>query len=947
MKNHLRYFYALLAVPVMVLLRYALMPLIGPGVPYVTLFPVSVGVAMLAGLGPAILTGILGSIVVDFFFIPPLYELDFTTVEGISRIAIVTLTSAFVGYVGQVLREARARAEKQAIALRESQTDLNRAQAVANTGSWRLDVLRNELTWSDEAYRIFGVPTGTALTYESFLSYIHPDDREYVDTKWQASLGGEKYDIEHRIIVGDTIKWVREKAELEFDPQGVLLGGFGTVTDITERKKMEDALRQARDELELRIQERTAQLSHTVNTLEEEVRQRILAEEVVLERSRMLDAFFEHTITPLVILDREFNFIRVNEAYARSCQKKVEDFPGHNHFEFYPHAENQAIFEGVVRTKTPYVAVAKPFSFPDHPEWGITYWDWTLTPLLDDKGEVEYLVFALEDVTQRKRAEIRDNVTNTLLELFAQKASKQEYLDSVVKVIHNWSGCRSVGIRLLNSEGYIPYASYVGFSEEFLKLENMLSIKKDICACIRVITGSAEPPDAAVMTSKGSFRLDNSNEFLNNLTEKEKSLFRGNCVYSGFVSIAVVPVRYREEIIGAIHLTDENVNKVPLQNIEFIENISPLIGEAVHRFDTETELRESEERYRQLVELSPDGISVEIDNKIAFINTAGAKLLGGTGPEQFIGRSIADFMRPGYVRLFQRQIEYFRKQEKKMPQREEKFIRLDGKAFDVEVAATLLVYKNKPAAQIVFRDITERKAAEEEILANQKQLRSLTAELVLTEERERRIIAAELHDSLGPILSFSKRELGTLQKSVSAKTADVLKNVSNNISEAIKQTRNLTFDLSPPALYTFGFEMAVAELAERFCEDQKLQIIFENSDEPKPLSNHSKILLYRSIREILINIIKHAKAKVVNVALSRVDESIKIVVKDDGEGFNVSGLYSKPGGAIGFGLFSVRERLTHIGGVFDIQSGKGKGTTVTLLAPLELNGVSHPLQEKD
>lgn len=720
-----------------------------------------------------------------------------------------------------------------------------------------------------------------------------------------------------------------------------------TVRYAIERKQTEELLRQARDELELRIQERTAQLSHTVNTLEEEVRQRILAEEVVLERSKMLDAFFEHTITPLVILDREFNFIRVNEAYARSCQKKVEDFPCHNHFEFYPHAENQVIFEGVVRTKTPYVAVAKPFVYPDHPEWGITYWDWILTPLLDDKGEVEYLVFALEDVTQHKRVEIRNNVTNTLLELFAQKASKQEYLDSVVKVIHNWSGCRSVGIRLLDSEGYIPYAAYVGFSEEFLNQENMLSINRDICACIRVITGEAEPPDATVMTAKGSFCLNNSFRFLNNLPEEEKSLFRGYCVRCGFSSIAIVPVRYREKIVGAIHLTDENVNKVPLQNIEFIENISPLIGEAVHRFDTETELRESEERYRQLVELSPDGISVEIDNKIAFINTAGVKLLGGTGPEQFIGKSIADFMRPGYVRLFQRQIEYFRKQEKKMPQREEKFIRLDGKVFDVEVAATPLVYKNKPAAQIVFRDITERKAAEEKILANQKQLRSLTAELVLTEERERRIIAAELHDSLGPILSFSKRELGTLQKSVPAKTADVLKNVSNNIGEAIKQTRNLTFDLSPPALYTFGFEMAVAELAERFCEDQELRIIFENSDEPKPLSSHIKILLYRSIREILINIIKHAKAKVVNVALSRVDDSIKIVVKDDGKGFDMSEFYSKSGGTRGFGLFSVRERLTHIGGVFDIQSGKGKGTTVTLLAPLELNGVSHPLRGKD
>lgn len=262
MKNYLRYFYAILAVPVIVLLRYAIMPLVGAGVPYLTLFPVSVGVALLAGLGPAILTGILGSIAVDYFFIPPLYGIDFNTIDGISRIAIVTLTSAFVGYVGQVLREARSRAEKQAIALRESQTDLNRAQAVANTGSWRLDVRRNELTWSDEAYRIFGVPTGTALTYESFLSFIHPEDREYVDTKWQASLGGEKYDIEHRIIAGDTIKWVREKAELEFDPQGVLLGGFGTVTDITERKQTEEIVRQRTKELEIANQNLQREIVH-------------------------------------------------------------------------------------------------------------------------------------------------------------------------------------------------------------------------------------------------------------------------------------------------------------------------------------------------------------------------------------------------------------------------------------------------------------------------------------------------------------------------------------------------------------------------------------------------------------------------------------------------------------------------------------------------------------
>jgi PAS domain S-box-containing protein len=128
-------------------------------------------------------------------------------------------------------------------ALRDNEQDLNRAQAVAHTGSWRLDVRRNQLLWSDETHRIFDIPAGTPMTYETFLSSVHPDDREYVDQKWMAALRGEPYDIEHRIIVDKEVKWVRERAELELDSKGKLKGGFGTVQDITERKQVENELR--------------------------------------------------------------------------------------------------------------------------------------------------------------------------------------------------------------------------------------------------------------------------------------------------------------------------------------------------------------------------------------------------------------------------------------------------------------------------------------------------------------------------------------------------------------------------------------------------------------------------------------------------------------------------------------------------------------------------------
>ncbi|MBW8042372.1 MAG: PAS domain S-box protein [Planctomycetes bacterium] len=131
--------------------------------------------------------------------------------------------------------------------LQESEIQFRRAQEVAHIGSWYLDLRTGQLIWSDETYRIFGVPIGKPLKEVDFLVIVHPDDKSYVEQSWAAALRGEQYDIEHRILMGGIVKWVREKAELEFDAEGKPVSGIGTVQDITKQKEREKELKDSEE----------------------------------------------------------------------------------------------------------------------------------------------------------------------------------------------------------------------------------------------------------------------------------------------------------------------------------------------------------------------------------------------------------------------------------------------------------------------------------------------------------------------------------------------------------------------------------------------------------------------------------------------------------------------------------------------------------------------------
>ncbi len=211
--------------------------------------------------------------------------------------------------------------------------------------------------------------------------------------------------LKNRVAVLENELKLRQKG---VTPLAVVEGGRAE----EQIKESVSELLGVKEELAQQVAERTAELR--------------AAHQSLVEKSRYLEAFFNHTITPLVLLDRDFNFIRVNEAYAKACQRGVNEFPGHNHFELYP-SDSKGIFEDVVRTRKPVQVAARPFVFPDHQDWGVTYWNWTLTPLLDDRGEVEALVFALEDVTEPKRNEIElERHRDKLQELVRERTSDLE-----------------------------------------------------------------------------------------------------------------------------------------------------------------------------------------------------------------------------------------------------------------------------------------------------------------------------------------------------------------------------------------------------------------------------------------------------------------------------------------------------------------------------------------
>lgn len=241
----------------------------------------------------------------------------------------------------------------------------------------------------------------------------------------------------------------------------------------------------------------------------------------------------------------------------------------------------------------------------------------------------------------------------------------------------------------------------------------------------------------------------------------------------------------------------------------------------------------------------------------------------------------------------------------------------------------------KEKLQAINNSLEERvKERTKAMRSYQKKLQSLASQLNKAEEQERQRLASELHDKLGQMLSVAKMQVDGLQYNITIQDSSSVKELKKTVDEALSYTQNLMSELEPPPALDKEDVTEVLLWTAKQIEKQGLEVIIENDERPKPVEKQMRTVIHQSVRELLLNVIKHAEVKKAHLILKRDHNEVLITVEDQGEGFklNEQSLYTDTENK--FGLFNIKERVEWHGGHFNIQSDEKHGTKATLSFPV-------------
>ncbi|MEO0293556.1 MAG: PAS domain S-box protein [candidate division WOR-3 bacterium] len=619
-------------------------------------------------------------------------------------------------------------------------------------------------------------------------------------------------------------------------------------------------------------------------------------------KSNLLTYLLDHIPDHIYFKDRESRFVLASKSVAEQFGlKRIEDLIGKTDFDYFTKEHAEAAFQDeqeIMKTGKP---ITNKIEKETHPDGRITWVSTTKIPRYDENGNIIGILGISRDITEKKILE--EKLKERLEELGEEVVFKSRLLTSLLDNIPDriyFKDEKSRFIAVSNSlvkwlkarsaEEMIGKTDFDYFTEEHA--EAAFQDEQEIMKTGKPIEGKIEKethPDGRIT----------------------------------WVSTTKIP-RYDENgnVIGTLGISRDITDKLL----------------------AERKLEETVNKLQTIVNAVNQGLAIVSENYVILETNNFLCELFGLNREEIINKKCFEVFPPWKESCKECPLEKLFKKGQRSPTVEKTKVLKNGtiRYFSIQ-AYPIPNYDNENKelkGVISIMDITDRKNMEEKRIQNYKRkMKSLSHKLTLAEEHERKRIATELHAEIGQVLAFLKFKIGELKEKKSIMNSNIkdsLEEIYNLVQNAIIATRSLMSQISPTILYELGFVPAVDWLAEKILKENKIEYEFNDDGKEKPLSDDLRILLFQAVRELLVNVKKHAKAKKVWISIKRIDEEIAIEVKDNGVGFDISQLDSYYEKDVGFGLLNIRSRIEVVGGSFEIESHKNKGTKITLKAPLSL-----------
>ncbi|MEO8355398.1 MAG: PAS domain S-box protein, partial [Chloroflexota bacterium] len=806
-----------------------------------------------------------------------------------------------------------------------------RAQEIAHLGSWELDLVHNQLTWSDEVYRIFGLqPQELDASYEAFLEMVHPDDRLLVDAVYSGSIreGREMYEIEHRIVKRSTgeVRLVHEKCEHFRDEAGQIVRSVGMVHDISERKRAEAALR---------------------------------------ESEQKFRSAFAHAAIGFAMTTPNGRFVDANPAYCALTGYGIEElctleFPSLIHVQ--DHAENMLLIEQMLDGQiADFVVENRYFRKKKDSVWVRK----SVSLVRNAEGQPQWIIALVEDITKRKQVEAALHEAHAELEKRVQE--------------------RTAELAVANQE-------LVRETTERREIERQLRLQTtamEAAANGILITdyqGNIQWANPAIARISGyhASELIGRTPRIFNGGRHDAGYYRQmwETIYQGQVWQGETINRRKD---GTLYVEEQTITPVRADHGQ-ISHFIAIKQDITERKQAEEKLEQrnaelqiistAERNQRQFSEaLIEAALILNRSLKLSEVLSLILEQIRGTIPYQFAnilfleGDSFYDASHlgePGW-RSTQGDInsrfllEDFpllnRMRLSGMPvlirdsREEPDWTLIEGFAWVRSLLSVPLLVDNKVIGFVsLFSDqhgfftqqMSDRLAVFavhaavaiqnawlfEQVQASTERLQSLSRRLVEIQENERLHISRELHDEAGQVLTSLLVDLRMLEKKSSQPDAilKIVAEMERSLNGVIENLHRMAMALRPASLDHVGLVAALRQHVEAVTEKHGIQASFRTGGVIERLPANVETILYRTVQEALANVVRHAQATRVDVVMMVREDKLVVLVEDDGVGFDPETVSTEDH----LGLFGIRERSEMIGATLVVESEPGKGTTIML-----------------